>query len=73
MLLWVIEGDRLLRVRSGLGKLATMQQAFPSRMVSPQEEHRILEAFGHAEELLKFVRRLELSPRVIESPQSYQR
>jgi hypothetical protein len=53
-----------------LGKLATMQQAFPSRMVAPQEEHRILEVFGHAEELLlEFVRRLELPTREIKPPQ----
>ena len=43
-----------------LCELATVQQAFPSRMVAPQEEHRILEVFGHAEELLlEVVRRLE--------------
>ena len=73
VLLGVVEGNALLQVRAGRGKLSQTEQGRPQRIVGLQEESRVLHALGQAQELLpQLARRLELRPHQIKHPQSPQ-
>ena len=53
MLLGVVQGNALLQVLSGGGKLSETEQGQPQRMVGLHEEKWGLCALGQAEELLR--------------------
>ena len=59
MLLGVIEGNPLLQVCRAQGKLSQTEQGTPQCLVGFEEEERVLERLGQAEELLpQLTRRL---------------
>jgi hypothetical protein len=51
VLLRVVEGNPLLKVRAGGGQLSEQKEGEPQRLVGPQEEHGVLGALRQREEL----------------------
>jgi hypothetical protein len=50
--LWIIEPHALFQVRSGGGQIADREQSGPQGVVGLEQEVRVLQALGQAEELL---------------------
>src|SRR5712692_5413300 len=73
VLLGVVEGNGLLKVCSGRGKLAPPDQRISERKMSLQEQRGVLYALGQAEELLcQRARCLVLPSHMIKRKQSPQ-
>jgi hypothetical protein len=74
MLQGVVEGNPLLKVLSGWGKLSAMERGLSQCPVSFEEERWVSLTLGHAEELLsQLVCRRVLCPYDIKPKQSVQR
>ena len=73
VLLGIVERSPLLEVGSGRGKLSAPQQGRPQRVVGFQEERRVVDLLGQAQEPLpQRPRPLVLGAVVIKSPESPQ-
>jgi len=73
VLLRIIEGHPLLKVRSSWSHLSKPEHGLPQHPVRLQEERRVLCALGQAEKLLpQLTCRLQLRPEHIKPPQPIQ-
>ena len=73
VLLGIVEGPPLLQVGSGRGKLSGKEQGGPQRVVGLQEERRIVDLLGQAQELLpQRPRPLVLAAVIIPPPEAPQ-
>ena len=65
MLLGIIEGNALLEVLSGWGKLSEVEEGLSQSIVGLQEKDGVLYTLGQAEELLRQLPRRLYSARTI--------